>query len=532
MINIKIGSDGKPNEVTVIVGNKGENLDETLQFEMPSEFVGFHKYLVVVNKKQEETKTMVFPIIDNQLTITYDITKEPGKYSMYVMAREYELETLEGEIVLTPKSYEKVFISDALIGVVNDTEIDGEMFVNENTTLQPTVTVFPKTQTQMVRPKVGFYGLSEVVVKSIYDEDEVPVIPTDVTEFGITNGKYMVSYYGSFLTENEKYKVYWDDAEYECVCQNSDNGLFVGNPLGVGSGDNTIPFTIVVDEAMGVTRFIAVKDTEPTTHKYGLYEYVYRFQTKTVTPTEEQQTIVADDGFYGLEKVIVEPGGGLQPTETVIFDDTYTSTDLEGMFAIVIESTFNFTPGLKYTVNFDGNEYECLADNYNGNGYIGNMLAFGGVDTGEPFVVVKDSGMLVFVVFADTSPTTHTLKVTEIVGQKIVPNGCQLGVYWDGNVDGKELYYPYYKVSDYHGRIVNAYGVYGFGHTMDDMVVKIGSLTFVQLQDGVLQGNINEYPVCIVFTKPTMMLDEEKSPGIYFLGKEGEKLFALVFDGE
>ena len=133
MINIKIGSDGKPNEVTVIVGNKGENLDETLQFEMPNEFVGFHKYLVVVNKKQEETKTMVFPIVDNQLTITYDITKEPGKYSMYVMAREYELETLEGEIVLTPKSYERVFISDALIGVVNDTEIESEMFVNENT---------------------------------------------------------------------------------------------------------------------------------------------------------------------------------------------------------------------------------------------------------------------------------------------------------------------------------------------------------------------------------------------------------------
>lgn len=525
MINIKIGNDGKPNEVTVIVGNKGENLDETLQFEMPNEFVGFHKYLVVVNKKQEETKTMVFPIVDNQLTITYDITKEPGKYSMYVMAREYELETLEGEIVLTPKSYERVFISDALIGVVNDTEIDSEMFVNENTALQPTVTVFPKTKEQDIRPKVGFYGLSKVVVKSIYDDDEEVYLPNRNSEFTNFNGQYKYRYMTSdTLIENDKYKVVWDGSEYYCTCRNSSNGLFIGNASYCGEADDKIPFVIVKNESARSMDITSVYDTSSTTHNIEFYHLVYRFQTKTVTPTAEQQTIVADEGFYGLEKVIVEPGGNVAE-ETVIFDGTYTTVNMDGMFGIMIESSFEFTDKNKYKVTLDGVTYECVVTVQGMTGIIGNTSMMGGEDTGEPFLGMAMDGMVMFAIFTDTAETEHTLTMTETEVPKLVPKGMQIGVKWQGGTDTETDGSNFYKMSDYNKPIKHGYGIVRRGTT----IARIGDLEeYDDSRDYTHVYAISGYPCVTIYTEDVPSSNITK--GMYFRSQDGDYLCMLVFD--
>lgn len=526
MINIKIGSDGKPNEVTVIVGNKGENLDETLQFEMPNEFVGFHKYLVVVNKKQEETKTMVFPIVDNQLTITYDITKEPGKYSMYVMAREYELETLEGEIVLTPKSYERVFISDALIGVVNDTEIESEMFVNENTALQPTVTVFPKTKEQYIRPKVGFYGLSKVVVKSIYDDDEETLVPNRNCEFTKYSGQYKYRYMTSgTLIENDKYKVVWDGYEYYCTCRNSSNGLFIGNASYCGEADDKIPFVIVKNEPAKSMDITSVYDTSPTTHNIEFYHLVYRFQTKTVTPTEEQQTIVADDGFYGLEKVIVEQGG---LPKTVVCEGTPMLLASEGgmyMYGFV-NNPYTFVGSKEYTVNFDGVEYSLVGVEMDGAAYIGNASLLGmGEDTGEPLFIMGDDGMIL-IVCLDASETEHTIKIT--TEASLLPDGGRLGVAWDGTTDGLTLAYtkgrkPVYKVSNLIPSANNAFGV-----IVTSSGCAYGMTSFEEENDGGITGTISGHEAFIIVKEEGQFGATEV--GLYFVDDGSNLMLSLVFD--
>lgn len=53
MIDIKIGLDGKPNINKILLGNKYENNDEIIHFDLDSSFDGYYKYLYASMKQRK-----------------------------------------------------------------------------------------------------------------------------------------------------------------------------------------------------------------------------------------------------------------------------------------------------------------------------------------------------------------------------------------------------------------------------------------------------------------------------------------------
>lgn len=127
MIDLKIGLDGVPSLRKVTIGNKYENQDEIISFELPSEFDTFDKYVISVIKINGQKYTSILPIINNQLIVSTQLTQYAGKWSMYVMAREKtSLDLNTTPVDISAKDNERIFISDGFIGIVSDSEIEKE----------------------------------------------------------------------------------------------------------------------------------------------------------------------------------------------------------------------------------------------------------------------------------------------------------------------------------------------------------------------------------------------------------------------
>lgn len=127
MVNIQIGLDGVPSLRKVTIGNKYENQDEIISFELPSEFDTFDKYVISVIKINGQKYTSILPIINNQLIVSTQLTQYAGKWSMYVMAREKtSLDLNTTPVDISAKDNERIFISDGFIGIVSDSEIEQE----------------------------------------------------------------------------------------------------------------------------------------------------------------------------------------------------------------------------------------------------------------------------------------------------------------------------------------------------------------------------------------------------------------------
>lgn len=127
MVNIQIGLDGVPSLRKVTIGNKYENQDEVISFELPSEFDSFDKYVISVIKINGQKYTSILPIINNQLIVSTQLTQYAGKWSMYLMAREKtSLDLNTTPVDISAKDNEHIFISDGFIGIVSDSEIEKE----------------------------------------------------------------------------------------------------------------------------------------------------------------------------------------------------------------------------------------------------------------------------------------------------------------------------------------------------------------------------------------------------------------------
>lgn len=127
MVNIQIGLDGVPSLRKVAIGNKYENQDEIISFELPIEFDNFNKYVISVMKINGQKYTSILPVINNQFIVSTQLTQYAGKWSMYLMAREktsLDLSTIPVDI--SAKDNERIFISDGFIGIVGDSEIEKE----------------------------------------------------------------------------------------------------------------------------------------------------------------------------------------------------------------------------------------------------------------------------------------------------------------------------------------------------------------------------------------------------------------------
>ena len=95
----------------------------------------------------------------------------------------------------------------------------------------------------------------------------------------------------------------------------------------------------------------------------------------------------------------------LMPEQTVAFSDPG-----EGIYMAVAPVSFNLSEGREYKVTFDGQQYDCVCKLYQSMPYIGNVSAYGGDDTGEPFLFLFTSENYAWLSY-DTS-ASHTIAVS------------------------------------------------------------------------------------------------------------------------
>lgn len=124
MINIIIGADGVPSQRKITLGNRYENNDEQVVFTLPQDFDTYNKYVIAVIKINSENITRVLPVNNNTLVVSSSLTYYSGNWSLYLMARQTEIDLDADYIDIGAKDGEHVFISDGFIGIVNKSNIE------------------------------------------------------------------------------------------------------------------------------------------------------------------------------------------------------------------------------------------------------------------------------------------------------------------------------------------------------------------------------------------------------------------------
>ena len=75
-------------------------------------------------------------------------------------------------------------------------------------------------------------------------------------------------------------------------------------------------------------------------------------------------------------------------------DGDGTNDSWEGQMFFEDNSEATLEPGKVYTVSWNGEEYECICQSFQGLPALGNYAAVGGEDTGEPFALARDKNDL------------------------------------------------------------------------------------------------------------------------------------------
>ena len=210
---------------------------------------------------------------------------------------------------------------------------------------------------------------------------------------------------GFKLVEGQTYAVNWDGTEYECICVAINSIPCIGNLSSVSMGDDTgEPFVYMynLDKGLGVFRTLDTAASHTISVKTAAevitpmaYDYMPEgYPTKSVQTTtlmEEHELAFAPAGNKGLY------GGQL-------------TTALE-----VVE-------GQKYTINWDGVEYECVCSIFNSNPVIGNLSIAGGSDnTGEPFLYMYIASQSLGQFGTLDTSASHTISVKKIDKKTVTP---------------------------------------------------------------------------------------------------------------
>ena len=66
IVDIKIGIDGVPSEKNILFGNKYENNDTIINFELPSDFDNYNKYVIAVNGSESR----IIPVLNNRMSVS------------------------------------------------------------------------------------------------------------------------------------------------------------------------------------------------------------------------------------------------------------------------------------------------------------------------------------------------------------------------------------------------------------------------------------------------------------------------------
>lgn len=177
MLEVKIGLDGVPSPTKVTLGNRWENNDEQIYFNLPQEFDSYNKYVIAVMKQSSGNQTVVLPIASgNIFTVSSDLTYLNGNWNMYVMCRQQALDLDKDTVDIGANNDEHVFISDGFIGTVNKNMIEEDAI--ENVALD--------TNLQIVYDEL--FALKKNILDQINGNNSVITSYKDLTDKPTING--------------------------------------------------------------------------------------------------------------------------------------------------------------------------------------------------------------------------------------------------------------------------------------------------------------------------------------------------------
>ena len=242
-----------------------------------------------------------------------------------------------------------------------------------------------------------FKHLDPKYIKDMYytsEPVETEIVPETTVEFTATgfDGRYNISTDPIELVIGNTYKVIWDNVEYQCKCYESVAGLSIGSAVigGAGNTDNGEPFFIALFEGT------VVMASETGTHTFsiaGIKQEIHHVPTKYI------KDMYYDNGTTVTELVSSQTVSGF-----VVMNDP--------IYAVMNPFDLQLTEGNTYIVNWDGTEYELVADVFDGIIYIGNQNYVTMMSGGDiPFTIIADSN--VFVV-TESTVESHTMSITEI----------------------------------------------------------------------------------------------------------------------
>lgn len=215
------------------------------------------------------------------------------------------------------------------------------------------------------------------------------------------------SSYGAYISNSnpslflpiagEEYSIGWDGTDYTCVAfthESAPDQVLLGNTYALGGEDTGVPF-FMSSLASGSGMTVFALSTEET-HSIHAYQKVTSNSSSTITiiPETTIPGFVENNGVY------------------------------MNMLEMYIDT---IKPGSTYTVSWDGTMYTCVAALVEDIVVVGNQAFDGGVDTGEPFVVILASPEIA----GNTTGTTIIGTSDEgsshgIAVYKLIPEGCLL----------------------------------------------------------------------------------------------------------
>lgn len=297
----------------------------------------------------------------------------------------------------------------------------------------------------------------------------------------VGNGMYSAEFPSSHTyVLGQTYIVSWGGVEYECIAANMEGGSnYIGSLAVAGAGDDTgEPF-------LSDGNMIATRETDAA-HTVSIKEKVANVKTidskylpdniggdvlPEVTADDNGMVLGVADGIW--QKITMSASSGtsakadwnqndssqsdyIKNRPFYEYEDqvellpitTYTDFTLNSVFGVYgVNSTASYTLviGEKYTVNWDGVEYECIAKDGGsvlpGSVFLGDAASFGLEGNDEPFIIGYANGGVSYFSLADTEAGgSHTVGISQtriIVNQidkKYLPILSRTGALFDNVV--------------------------------------------------------------------------------------------------
>lgn len=287
-----------------------------------------------------------------------------------------EIEGYNRTVSVFYKTLETLFEKGTYFSKPNDTEYVSSLKLNARPWEESTV-IKPEYLPDYL-PKIEVSNIPE---KIIFEESTV-TLDSDGLIYTEASG---------LLENGALYTVIWNGSEYKCVAQEvtaeGGIGVIIGNLSLIGLGTDTgEPFMLTTAQQDDVIYLVGATSDTSTEFTFsvksgGYSETIKPLDAKLLPEHNHAWNDLTDKPFYEEEaKVVLEE---MTMTFDPEMDNGWQST-----------SEIPLEVGKKYKIMWNGTEYECEAyvmsapNGLTGVG-VGNQVALGGADTGEPFVIGK-----------------------------------------------------------------------------------------------------------------------------------------------